>query len=119
MSSPPVPSLGIQVATRGRVTIATISGEVDMHTSPRLRAALLDLAGKTAGTLCVDLSNCTHMDSSGVGTMVFLKREVERRGRKLFLVGLQPRVRGVFEITNLDKFFVIVRNVEEAEALTP
>lgn len=116
MSSPPVPSLGIQIATRGGATVATISGEIDMHTSPRLRAALLDLASRTAGPLCVDLANCTHMDSSGVGTMVFLKREVERRGRKLFLVGLQPRVRGVFEITNLDKFFLIVRSVDEALA---
>ncbi len=114
MSVPPAPSITIQITNRGGATVATISGEVDMHTSPRLRAALLDLANKTNGSLCVDLANCTHMDSSGVGTMVFLKREIERRGRKLFLVGLQPRVRGVFEITNLDKFFLIVRSVDEA-----
>ena len=114
MSSPPVPSLSIQISSRGGATIATVGGEIDMHTSPRLRAALLDLAAKTTGPLCVELASCGHMDSSGVGTMVFLKREVERRGRKLYLVGLQPRVRGVFEITNLDKFFLIVRSVDEA-----
>lgn len=117
MNTPAPAPLSFRVSSNGGATIATVTGEVDMHTSPRLRAALLDLAAKSSGPLLIDLSACSHMDSSGVGTMVFLKREIERRLRKLYLVGLQPRVRGVFEITNLDRFFNIVRTVEEA--LTP
>jgi anti-anti-sigma factor len=54
------------------------------------------------------------MDSSGAGTMVLVKRELEREGRSMVLIGLQPRVRSVFEITRLDQFFRIMSSAEEA-----
>lgn len=105
--------IGLSTTTADGKTVARVAGEIDMRSSPRLRAALLELAARTTGPLLIDLSAVSHIDSSGVGTMVYLKREVERRGRKLYLVALQPRVRGVFEITNLDKFFNIVRSADE------
>ncbi len=109
-------SSGIQVSltTTDGTAVVVVAGEIDMHTSPRLRALLLEHAGKLTGPLLIDLSAVGHMDSSGVGTLVFIKREIERAGRRLVLIGLQPRVRGVFEITNLDRFFTIARNVAEA-----
>ncbi len=55
------------------------------------------------------------MDSSGVGTMVYLKREVESRGQRLILLALQPRVRSVLEITHLDRFFTIRERIEDAD----
>lgn len=96
----------------GRLVVR-VNGEVDLRTSPRLRVLLLDSAAQATGPLLVDLSGVGYMDSSGVGTMVFVKREVERSGRRLVLIGLQPRVRSVLEITHLDKFFTIVGDVAE------
>lgn len=93
--------------------VVTVSGDVDLRTSPRLRSVLLEAAQKTSGTLLIDLSDVNYMDSSGVGTMVYVKREVERGGRRLVLVGLQPRVRSVLEITHLDKFFTIAPSMDE------
>ena len=91
-----------------------IRGDIDLRTSPRLREQLLDTARANSGQLLLDLTGVPYMDSSGVGTMVFVKREVERGGGRMVLIGLQPRVRSVFEITNLEKFFKIVQSVDEA-----
>lgn len=93
--------------------IVQVRGEVDLRTSPRLRALLMDQVESTEGPLGLDLTEVDYMDSSGVGTLVYVKREVERAGRKLVLIGLQPRVRSVLEITHLDKFFTIVDRPDE------
>lgn len=105
--------LHVTITNESQRTVVTIGGDVDMRTAPRLRGQLLDALRRSVGAMLVDLSAVQHIDSSGVGTMVFLKREAERTGRKFVLVGLQPRVRGVFEITNLDRFFRIVGSVNE------
>lgn len=95
------------------IRVARVRGEVDLRTSPQLREMLLAEARAAVGILVIDLSDVGYMDSSGVGTLVFVKREVERTGGRVVLAGLQPRVRSVLEITHLDKFFTIVQSVDE------
>jgi anti-sigma B factor antagonist len=94
--------------------VLRVRGEVNLRTAPELRELLLKSVKHSTGTVRIDLSQVPFMDSSGVGTMVYVKRETERAGRRIVLVGLQPRVRSVFEITRLDKFFTIVGSADEA-----
>lgn len=91
-----------------------ICGEVDMRSSPRLRNAIVDAAQSKAIRIVIDLSGVSYMDSSGVGTMVYVKREIEKSGGTLILAGMQTRVRGLFEITQLEKFFQIRATLAEA-----
>ena len=107
-------SLKVETTIEQNAPVVHVRGDVDLHSSPRLRELLLESARRTTDTLRIDLSQVHYMDSSGVGTMVFVKREVERAGRHVILIGLQPRVRSVFEITHLDKFFRIVATLDEA-----
>ena len=113
MSSQP-DELRIDLADVNRGRLVRVAGEVDLHSSPQLRTLLLQVLEQEPELLILDLSAVSYMDSSGVGTMVELKRLAERQGGQVVLAGLQPRVRGVFEITQLDKFFAIVDNVDEA-----
>ena len=108
-------NLKVETTTVGNTPVVRIRGDIDLHTSPRLRELLLESAQRTTGTLRIDLTGVPYMDSSGVGTMVFVKREVGRTGRRVVLIGLQPRVQSVFEITHLDKFFTIVATLDEAD----
>lgn len=94
--------------------VVRIGGEVDLHSSPAVRDALLKLIEDRPERLIVDLADVSYMDSSGVGTLVELKRRVERAGGKMVLSGLQQRVLSVFEITRLDRFFVIKPDLAEA-----
>ena len=109
-------SVRMETRTVEGAPVVYIRGTVDMGTAPQLRDALLDLC-QGPGMLLIDLSQVPYMDSSGVGTMVYAKRACDRVGRPVVLIGMQPRVRSVFEITHLDRFFRIVDNV--AQALAP
>lgn len=111
---PGAQDLNIQVTNQGKASVVSLRGEVDLRSSPALRQALLQLLEQRVQQIVVDLTNVSYMDSSGVGTLVELKRKAERSRGKVTLVGPQPRVRSVFEITQLDKFFHIVPTLAEA-----
>ncbi len=106
--------LKIRTTSAGGGSIVHLIGEVDLRTSPSLRSRLMHLLQDNPARIVVDLTRVSYMDSSGVGTLVEAKRLVERKGGQLVLAGLQPRVRSVFEITQLHTFFRIVNTVDEA-----
>lgn len=116
MNSEPT-QLRIRTTREAQQTVVQLEGEIDLRSSPDLRSTLLELIDRAPGRVIVDLSGIAYMDSSGVGTLVEMKRRLERNGGRLILAALQPRVRSVFEITRLDKFFTIADSVEEARRL--
>jgi len=97
--------------------VLRLAGDLNMHTCSELRTKLLELIEQQPGRLIVDLSGVGYIDSSGVGTMIEAKRRLERTGGRIVLAGLQARVRSVFEIARLDRYFKIAPSVEEARGL--
>jgi len=94
--------------------VIRLDGEIDLRTSPMLHERLIELAAQRPPRFLLELTQVSYMDSSGVGTIVDFKRRLERYGGRLVLVGPQPRVRGVLEITRLDRFFTITATIDEA-----
>lgn len=113
MSDTPA-QLQVDITLETGGAVAQLRGEIDLRSSPKLRAALLQVADRKPTRVIVDLAGVTYVDSSGVGTLVEFKRRLERAGGKVVLSGLQPRVRSVFEITKLDQFFMIAGSIDEA-----
>ncbi len=98
----------------GDTVIAILTGEIDMHRAPQVTSAVEPLLESRPQRVIIDLSEVTYMDSSGVGTLVHLFRQVNANKGKLVLVGPNQRVRSIFEITRLDKFFIICQDQQEA-----
>jgi anti-sigma B factor antagonist len=92
-----------------------INADVDVASSPVLRKKLMSLIEQeTPERLAVDLTGVSFMDSSGVATLVEALRAQSTAGRRLILVGLQPRVRGILEISRLDALFTTVDDIAAA-----
>ena len=101
---------------KGDAVIADVRGEIDLHNSPELRGALLEMLSKTnPKRLILNLGKVPYMDSSAVAVLVEALQKLRRVGGKLLLTGLQPRVKGLLEIARLDSIFVLATT--EAEAL--
>jgi len=96
--------------------VLELTGEVDLHRSVALRGVLLDIMEEKPPRLVIVMQDVEFMDSSGLATLVEALQISRRNGTKLFLVGLRPRVRSIFEISRLDGIFSICR--DEAEALS-
>ncbi|MFQ5430151.1 MAG: STAS domain-containing protein [Phycisphaerae bacterium] len=102
------------VRTRPGGTVVVLGGDVDLHHSPALHAALVDVTRERPQRLILNLSGVPYMDSSGVGTLVEVFRRVSAYKGKMVLCGLTSRVRSVLEITKLDRFFTICETEDQA-----
>ena len=87
--------------------VIVASGEIDVATSPQLRAELSAALAAAPSTVTLDFTNVSFIDSSGLGVLVgALKRIREHDGDgTLRVIHAQDAVRKVFDITGLDGLF--------------
>lgn len=104
-------SIIMESSLREDHTLLQLQGEIDLHTSPELRTALLDHLPRQAGLL-VDLVNVTYIDSSGVASLVEAYQLARTRSKSFALVGLSEAVLNVFKLAHLDQVFPIFASVE-------
>jgi anti-anti-sigma factor len=94
---------------------ARVRGEIDLHNSPELRGELMDLIARTnRQRIVLDLSEVPYMDSSAIAVLVELLQKLRKQGGRVYLLKLQPRVRGLLEIARLDTIFKVIEREEEA-----
>jgi anti-sigma B factor antagonist len=81
-----------------------------------LAQQLLDLVNEPGEKkLLLNFRNVEYMSSAVLGMLVTLNKKIQAAGGKLVLCNIDPAIREVFEITKLDKLFVI--RGEEQEGL--
>lgn len=84
-----------------------LSGEIDLHASPVLRAELQAHAKAETSCLLLDFTDVAYIDSSGLATLIEYVRESTPFGGKLALFGLQKKIRTIFDLVRLNELFVI------------
>ena len=124
MADPNEPTQPIDTRTKlvpsarreGRAVVASVRGEIDLHNSPEIRKALLNVlvVDPIPQRLVLNLEQVPYMDSSAIAVLVETLRKVQRGGGKVYLTNLQPRVKGLLEIARLNSIFVIAASEEEA-----
>jgi anti-anti-sigma factor len=87
-----------------------VLGALDVTTVAAVRAELTDLlAVETTDDLVVDLAGMGPFDTVGLGLLVGIHRQAQRRGRRMVLTGVQPRMMRVLAITKLRRVLTIDR----------
>jgi anti-sigma B factor antagonist len=99
--------LTIDARVEGDWDVVVVRGEVDLYTSPTLRAAIERSLDRGARRVLVDLRDVGFMDSSGLGVLVGGLRRSRERGGELALVCGEGSVMRVLSMTGLDRVFPI------------
>ena len=97
----------------GSVTI-TVSGDIDMSSSTKMRDALTPLFHSNNKVIVVDLSGVSYIDSSGIATLVEGLQWGHNSNNKFRLAALTPGVKDVFEIARLLTVFEVFDTKEQA-----
>ena len=92
--------------------VVRLSGEVDLHSSPQAREAILDCL-KLKMSLLVELSAVSYMDSSGVASLVEGYQTAKKQGLEFGLVAVARPAMNVLKLARLDKVFPIHLTLEE------
>jgi anti-sigma B factor antagonist len=93
--------------------VVAVEGDVDLGTSPDLRAALFGLLGKKP-KLALNLHAVRYIDSSGIATLIEVLKSAQRLPMELVLFGLSPAVLNAFRLTHVNRIFRIVETEEQA-----
>lgn len=67
-----------------------------------------------ARKIIVDLSDCEFIDSTFLGALVVTLKKISNIGGDLRLVGFQPAVHSMFELTRMYRVFEAYKTKEEA-----
>jgi anti-anti-sigma factor len=90
-----------------------IEGDLDLATRGRLERVLAETGD---GDVCLDLTACTFVDSSGLMTIVGTAERMLREGKQLFVKGLTGDVARIFDLTHLIYPGSAVRMIDEHDA---
>jgi len=107
------------VQTRGvrNNLVIDVQGQVDLHTSPRMRSAILEgINRKEVSQVAINLSGVSYIDSSGVATLVEGLQLARTRNCRFVLFGLRQEAKEVLELARLDRIFEI--RATEVDALS-
>jgi anti-anti-sigma factor len=88
----------------GQVVLSP-QGEIDYGNVAHLRAALLALSSQNSNDVTVDLGDVSFIDSTALSVLIQAHQRMSGQGGKLTLVGAQPRVARVFQITGTESYF--------------
>lgn len=105
----------IEIKEQAPFSIVSLSGDVDMHSSPKVRQHVLDCLKKN-GSVLVELSAVTYMDSSGVASLVEGFQLAKKQSLKFGLVAVSKPVMNVLKLARLDGVFPIYSSVEQCLA---
>lgn len=78
------------------------------------KQALVNEIQKGFKKIVVDLSTCEFIDSTFLGSLVVSLKKLTGLGGDLRLVGFQPAVHSMFELTRMYRVFESFKSTEEA-----
>lgn len=94
-----------------------VVGELDSSSLPRLEQVLDRVFAAEAGDVVVDLSECSYIDSTGLGVLVGASKRLADSGTRVALVSSDRNLRRLLEVTCLSKVFTIHRTRAHALAV--
>ena len=93
-------------------TIVTPHGEIDLSTVETFREVLNELLIQGRVHVLVDLDETTFFDSLGFGALVGARRKAQAFNGSLGIVCSHERILRLFEITALDRVFLITKKAQ-------
>ncbi|MCQ6282622.1 anti-sigma factor antagonist [Bacillus sp. EB600] len=91
-------------------TYVQVAGEIDAYTAPKLKEELLPLAEEPNPSLIISLKDVSYIDSTGLGVIIALYKQITKKEGKLKLVDLSERLERLFDITGLNNVITISSN---------
>ena len=106
--------LGICTSTRGTAVVVAVTGDIDIHTAPKLDEVLTGLLDEGRTAVVVDLAGVNFLDSSALGVLTAAQHDFAAAGGGLRLAAPRPHVRKVFGITRLTEVIPLFDDVDAA-----
>ncbi|MCP4567873.1 MAG: STAS domain-containing protein [FCB group bacterium] len=106
----------IKIVETGSVNVLSLQGKMDLANAGLLKAEVKTLLEAGKCKVHLDMQGVDFINSSGLGALVSIMKEIRVFKGRLTMSGLAPYVNEIFEITQLSHVFEIFDTVESAQA---
>ena len=106
--------ISYKLAQNRGVPVMRLAGRFDAEGAAFIKAQISSLVSETKPNLVINMGEVSFIDSLGLTALVSGLKLCRRNHGALKLVGLQPNVRQLFEITRLDHAFELYETETEA-----
>ena len=87
--------------------LVILTGSIYVEEAAHLRERLLGYIDKGHKTFIIDFGGVDYIDSSGLGTLITLKKRTLQNGGNVVIKGLHGKVKDLFQLTQVYKVFEI------------
>jgi len=99
--------MNIHVTEHSEFLTLSMKGRLDISTASMLKEEVMSHLEQGARALILNMAQVDFINSSGLGTLVSILKEVRSSGGRLVLSNLASYVQEIFEITQLTEIFEI------------
>ncbi|MCL6638747.1 MAG: anti-sigma F factor antagonist [Firmicutes bacterium] len=105
----------LDLELRNNTLVARAGGELDLASAGRFRAALEEALDRhPVRNIVFNLERVTFIDSSGLGVLLGRYKRIAKSGGRVLIVGAQPQVRRILELSGLLRIMGEFASEEEA-----
>ena len=94
------------------IQLIVVEGELDLSSSAELRRRVEEALKVGRNCVVLDLTDVTHMDSTGLASLIAAHQLTSQRRGRLALVITSEAVRRTVEVRGLDRLFTIATTRE-------
>jgi anti-sigma B factor antagonist len=103
----------VEVRSEDHATVISVSGELDLASSPALEEELERVSESDSEVVIVDLRELEFMDSTGLSILVRAHQKAEQQGRRLGLVNGSQQVQRLLTLTGVAERLTLADTTEE------
>ena len=83
------------------------NGEIDIYTASKFKEEVLENFNSNKTDIVIDGKNLSYIDSTGLGALISILKKLKEENFKIYLSNVKSNIRKIFDITELDKLFII------------
>jgi anti-sigma B factor antagonist len=101
-------SATVSVRKLGDTVVLDIGEQLIVRSRQQLKDVVLSEIERGERNFVIDFGRTGYIDSSGLGVLISISKQLEAEGGKLALTNLNEDLRTLFELTKLDTLFRII-----------
>ena len=82
-------------------------GELDVYNTKKFKEKSIKIYEKNKKNILFDCKELEYLDSTGLGSLIYILKEVEKDNNKIVIENLNPSIMKLFKITKLEDMFEI------------
>jgi anti-sigma B factor antagonist len=99
--------LSLRVEEYDNIVRIYVSGEIDIYNTEQLKSKLYEAVDENKSDIHIDCEGLKYIDSTGLGIFVGALKRSREKGRKVYIENARDNIKKLFDITGLDKLFVM------------